>query len=454
LKKTTLFFVFIVLGIVIAYDFPLYYSIIALLFAFVFKAFIDSIGKKIGYLEIISAYATLLWLVGPVIAYAIFNEYDNQASLWESFMPMPANDYFAYALPGTMLFVLGLRITIFDSGVNMTNQIKNIKSYLSGKSNISITLISIGLSTAFFEAYFPVSIRNVVSNISFMLYIGLFYAIYSSFRRKGAVLVLVSSVAIAQSILSGMFGTLIFLTTLSILIFLSGKKVSLFVKVSTTSVGIFIILLMSSIKGDYRKATWSGLDRSGDSGLYWQLIVERLLNPSQIFSADKLYLIAVRVNQGQLVAKTMQYVPQTQDYVYGQTIVEALASALVPRFVWKDKPLVGGGDKACRFLGDCESSTYGNSFNITPLGEAYVNFGQFGGAIFMFFYGLLFNFLFNKALQMSIKRPTIILWLPLVFISFFTMENDIIAFTNTFAKSSLFVFFVFVFFQVFFKIKL
>jgi hypothetical protein len=63
----------------------------------------------------------------------------------------------------------------------------------------------------------------------------------------------------------------------------------------------------------------------------------------------------------------MDYVPRKEPFANGETIITSLGAAVLPRFVWQDKPEIGGRDMICRFLGDCHKLKY--AYDIGQLGE-------------------------------------------------------------------------------------
>src|SRR5450432_2035180 len=119
-----------------------------------------------------------------------------------------------------------------------------------------------------------------------------------------------------------------------------------------------------------------------DPAYYVQLVSERLLDPSTLLEPNRLFLGAVRMNQGWLVAQTMYKVPAKFDFAYGETIWQSIAAAIVPRFLWPDKPESGGKANLKRFWG---FDLVGFSMNIGPFGEGYANFDVVGGIVYMFF---------------------------------------------------------------------
>jgi len=52
---------------------------------------------------------------------------------------------------------------------------------------------------------------------------------------------------------------------------------------------------------------------------------------------------------------------------------------------------------------------------LSSMGDAYINFGTFGGCIFMFFLGLLFSEVLNGFQKYSRYYPFLLLFTPLVF---------------------------------------
>ncbi len=415
---------------------------------------INAIGKKIPFLEIIILYAFLTWLAMPVVAYQIFNEYNELSALWVTFMPIPAPQYFAYVLPASFAFAIGLKAPLPGENWSMAQYNHRLKKYLENKSYLGIYLIAAGFVATILLKISPEAIKNIVQNFAYLTYVGMFYVIYSPFKYKLRVVLICAGLTISQSIASGMYGELVFIGTMSSLILLAGKKISLSSKMLVVAGGALLVLFIQSIKFEYREGTWSGLERKADPGLFGQLILERITSPSEIFKPERLFNMSVRANQGNLVAKAMNYVPKFEPFAGGETILKAVAASLVPRFIWANKPKSGGADMVCRFLGDCDSASRGLSYNVGPIGEAYINFGRNGGIVFMFFYGLFFNFIFKRALVISQTKPSLILWFPLIFISFFTMENDVLSFINSFVKSAFFTYVMYKSVKLLFNISL
>ena len=413
-----------------------------------------NIGKRFNIIDIVVPLSTLTWLVMPVVTYNIFNESDSLAKLWDTYMKISSERYFTYALPATILFVLGLKIPFKEPNFHHKEYIDSLKSEMNGKSRVSLLFLLIGIIATLLVRITPEIFRNIVFNFSYLTFVGMFYAIFSNFKQKSLIISVCVFLLIAQVIVSGMYGPLIYIGIMTFLVISVAKGIGLKFKILGLAIGIFGIFLIQSIKGEYREAVWDGLNRGSDPVVFASIVVKKILNPVELFEPIRLFGMTVRANQGLIVADAMNYVPKNEPFAGGETITLAVISSFIPRFLWPSKPKAGGAENVCRFLGDCTSSKLGVSYNLGPIGEAYVNFGVLGGIIFMFFYGMFMKFCFVKVLRLSINFPTLLLWIPLLFIPVFSMENDVLSFVNSFLKSAFFCFVCYKGFYILFRIRI
>jgi hypothetical protein len=179
--------------------------------------------------------------------------------------------------------------------------------------------------------------------------------------------------------------------------------------------------------------------------------MNKIGKPEELFDANKLFFVSLRMNQGWLVATTMQRVPTYFDFAYGETIWQSVAAAIVPRFLWPDKPETGGKANLKRFWG---FDLRGFSMNIGPLGEGYANFDVTGGIFYMFFYALFFNFMLTLVVRLTEKRPTIILWIPFLFFYAIVVETDLLTTMGSLIKGIIFTWIIFRAYRIAFRIDL
>jgi len=316
---------------------------------------------------------------------------------------------------------------------------------------VGLILIAIGAVSGFLDFLSPNNLKEVFKLLDDLTYVGVFYVIYSPGKNKKYVVPGVIAVMISQTIITGMFGEFIYILACSLVLMLLGKQLKFRTKLFYCVAGIILIVIIQSIKMEYRERSWKQNGGKADPIYYAELFGERIFNPMSIMDPNKLFFISVRMNQGWLVAVTMDRVPKKYPFAYGETIASSVAASIVPRILWEDKPKVGGAENIKRFWG---YDIQGYSINIGTLGEAYGNFGITGGIIFMFFYGLFFNFALSGILKMSEKRPTLILWLPFLFYYAIGIETDLLTTMGSLIKGIFFTWMIFKVFDIGFRTDL
>ena len=131
------------------------------------------------------------------------------------------------------------------------------------------------------------------------------------------------------------------------------------------------------------------------------------LMPSRIAESN------VRINQGFIVTNAMAWVPAKEPFSNGAELYKILEAAFLPRIIAPDKLMAGDNSLVYKYTGLVIRR--GTSMSISSLGDAYVNYGTFGGCIFMFVLGWLFNIVLNGFQKFGADFPIILLFTPLVF---------------------------------------
>jgi hypothetical protein len=422
------------------------------LFFYFLLEFLYRIGQRVVVLDLIIISAIFTWLFMPVIFYHVYTKENYLAHLWVKYMPVSSNDYFSFAVPGTLCMILGLRIPLGKLSINNNPKVymQNVKELLSLKPNTGLVLIATGLVSSFLRFLTPASLEQIFYLMSHLTYVGFFYVMYSPNKYKRIIVISVIILLIGQALATGMFGEMVYMMALMFTLAIFGIKISYRRKLFFTIFAFLFVIILQSVKEDYRKKSW--LEGSGTDPVYFaELITDRITDPSLIANPDKLFFIAVRFNQGWLAANTMKMVPAKHPFADGETIWQSILASIVPRFLWPDKPEAGGKANLKRFWG---YNIKGYSMNIGPEGEAYANFGVTGGIIYMFFYGVFFNLLLSIILNLASKRPTLILWLPFLFLYVISVETDLLTTMNAIIKTSVFTLIIFRLFKSLFKIDL
>jgi hypothetical protein len=268
-------------------------------------------------------------------------------------------------------------------------------------------------------------------------------------RNKTLVLIAIFVVLIVRSILDGMFGELIFMTIMTMVLMMLGKRYSFLNKLLVLIAGIVLILIIQVIKPDYRAETWDKQAGGNEISIFMNIASSKLAHPSTLLNNEIVWFnFYSRFNQGLFISMVQKKVPRQIPYANGETIYLSLAGSIVPRILWPDKPEAGGAYNFKRFLG---IKLVGYSVGLSPYGEAWGNFGETGGIVFMFFFGLLFNFIFTGLLKISLKVPSVVLWFPIIFFYAVKIETDIFTMVNSLTQAIVFTWLMYKFFPKVFR---
>ncbi len=423
-KAIFIFCISLLVIILLATDLSIWEALSIVLFIYFFLDFLEILGKRIAILELINILASFTCLVMPVIFYHEYTRENAMAKLWFKYMLVDSENYFSFMVPAVIALAIGLRIPLGKLRINKDPQIymRNVVISLQNKSSTGLILIGIGFASGLLS-FLPIpSLNEFFYLMAHLTFVGVFYVLYSPNKHKKAVVIFVLSLMVAQTIAEAMFGELVFILACTVPLVLLGKNISFAKKFGIAVAGIFLIVVLQSIKVEYRKRlTMAGGE--SDPLYYGQLVTEKVTDPSKMMSEEQLFMTSVRMNQGWLIATTMKMVPNKFDFAYGETIATSVAAAIVPRFLWPDKPQAGGKANLKRFWG---YNIRGYSMNIGPFGEGYANFDKTGGVVYLFFYGLFYNLVLSLILKFSEKRPTIVLWLPFLFYFAIGVETDLL----------------------------
>ena len=404
-----------------------YYGISALcLFAFSASKFILTLGKKIPILELIYFLASAQWLLGPFFAYRLpvaFQKYD---------MAVSEQDYYLVLLPCMFAFSLGL------FWINQKSSIKNefdAKLVIYSK-RLAHQLMLTGLMVSFLGFLVPSSLRFAAYLVSGMFFIGIliYYANENNKNRKlylfmGLIWLLMGAAS------SGIFHTLILWGTVFFCFFSIQLKRRPLLKYGLIGLGIFSLFFLQSIKSEFRSRANSS-DANSISVLY-DVAIERFSSES-LFGKDdsELASVNVRLNQGWIIAKIIDYVPRVRPYDGGESILEAIENSILPRFLNPNKKRAGGQENFEKYTGEILDE--GTSMGISVVGEAYANFGAYAWA-FMLLWGAFLRWVLNILLKWSDNNGLIYFLIPLIFLQVIKAETELYVVLNHLLKTLMLV---------------
>src|SRR6185295_14013508 len=230
---------------------------LALLLYFLLE-FIDNLGNKIVIMDLAILLAILTCLVMPIFFYHIYNRGNYLAWLWKKYMPIDSDRYYSFALPAVLTMAAGIRFPFKKLRVNPNPKIylENVKVYLKNKPNLGLTLIGIGVFSGLLDFLSPTSLKQVFYLSEHLTYVGVFYVLYSPAAYKKMIVPGVIVLMITQSLVTGMFGEFVYMLACSLTLILLGIKYSFRLKLTVAALGIFLILILQSVKMDYRARSW------------------------------------------------------------------------------------------------------------------------------------------------------------------------------------------------------
>jgi hypothetical protein len=407
---------------------------------------LDNLGKGIVLREIIALHTVFICLVMPLVGYTYFTRANAMARLWIRYMPIPEEQYFNFALPAIAGFVVVLCWPLSDPrhtdyGESLQKVLRRARDIVPQKAVLGTVMVGIGMVS--FEAadYVPDALRFFFLLFFFAGFAGLLYVYYSpAYRLRKIVIGVFALFILVAALNSGMFTIVAYMGLTLFSFFFLGRKAKLWKKVSLFAIGGFLLVVIQMVKPDYRKQIWNGGYQGNKAVLFGTMFADKLTN-FKVESADVFFPLYYRTNQGFNVSLVMRRFPARHDFDYGSKIAVDVASALVPRFLWPDKPEAGGKFNMRYYAGFVIS---GWSTNVGPLGEAYGSFGPVGGVVYMMFLALFIRVAYSYVFKVAAKTPLLLFWIPVFFYQVtYSAETDTLQILNSILKSAFFVWLLF-----------
>ncbi|HIA12451.1 MAG TPA: hypothetical protein EYN69_10335 [Flavobacteriales bacterium] len=419
--------------------------------------FLDVLGRSIPMKELIVLLMLLQLIVTPVISYNYFGD--------ESYylMEVAENIYVDFVLLGIIAFIVGIYLKISPIQMDFNNLFDQINENKNKNGKIGITLILIGFASYFILPFVPPVFQFFVLLLSYVRFIGFFYLLFSNNKGKFIWLIIVFG-SFAYSIIGeGLFINL-FIWSLFLFIILSLQfRLTYIAKLALFIGGFFMIFFMQTFKDDYRKVIWGQAGQKeyakpfqkGEKtkqNIFLDMAADRVTSEEDIYEYSNFNKFIARLNQGWILTNVLNHVPMKEPFTGGSMLLEDITASLLPRFLNPSKRTSGGDygrEKFMRFTGRYLQE--GTRMTIGTFGDAYVNFGPGGGIAFMFAFGLALNLLLKYIYSLSLKRfPTLVLWLPFLFLYAMRAGNEFLMIFNYTLKSSLVVFLIFLVYKQYF----
>ncbi len=387
----------------------------------VMAEFVRRMDRGIPLLQITAAIATLQWLIGPTLTYYLGLVHGRY------FMYVPDSVYFHYTLPATCAYC----VCVLGFGGSLDQ--RRLLGFVSRDHyfGVGLLLVAVSFASQFAAGFMPSGLAFLFHLCSQVRYVGALYFLFSNHRARYVLAVAACAPLFFASAESGMFHDLILWLAMLSTFWIARRKWNLLPKLLFIMIGGLFVFTIQVIKQDYRVK----LDAGKDPSLVGQVI--GAISQKRFLEDDVLSLATARLNQGWIISATMLNVPYREPFAGGETIKTAVLAAFMPRLLFENKKGAGGQENFRRFTGlPIQQET---SMGISPLGEAYVNYGVEGGIAFMAVFGICFSLLYRFVATKVVRHPDLIFWIPLIFYQGIKAETEMIVVVNQLVKGSVIV---------------
>lgn len=404
--------------------------------------FISNFSKTSIIPDIIALYSCFLYLMGPYLGYKYFFKAFEPAVIMNQWMRVSKEDYYAYALPAIILFMIGLNLVrISNEDSLLRDAIYRLKNSVNLKMGIYFIMVGVA---SFYLRYIAPEFLQYVFTILFLFVFAGFLILY--FSRKGGWLRYLFLIGICLWILyygirSGMFTIVFYMGVTLVGIIFIGKNISIPKKGLALAIGFILTITLQFVKSNYRLLIRRGVEKEMTVGTFMTLYGQTLSNVNKASSLENLFSLYLRFNNGYNLSLVMNRIPQRQPFDHGEALFKSVIASFVPRLFWPEKPMSGGIFNMNYYAG-IKIDSY--STNVGPIGEAYGSFGRTGGSVFMLFFGLALGLMHRIVVSLSYGKPILLIFMPVLFYEvIFCMENDTMQALNSFVKTAFLLYVLF-----------
>ena len=404
--------------------------------------FMVGLNKSPNVLPVMVLLGILQCFLIPAFLYTVMEHSEQATTEWHELK----DTYLVYGMASVIALVLGFYLPIqpFRNAIS-----DNVSTEFNIHSSFVPICFFLGIVSIIIRNYVPLGLNFLFYLLSSTLYISCAAAIWSQHKYTLPILCIALFVLFCSALNIKFLGIDLIITTVKgsayefvywigvfLIFYISRSKLNLYKKLAMVLVGFIFVFIVQVIKPSYRyyilEHNTSELTVSFGFEYFYDLILHRI--PRHVRHLDKNGYMLDRLNQGQHIIRAMDHVPVKEPFALGETIYEAFMASLVPRLIWPDKPIAGGEDKYYRFTGKHQPKD--TSYNLGPIGEAYINFGLIGGVIFLFCYGFFWRLSYQALILISKKHiPYLLYFFPFIFMAVIPVETDLLTVLNHFVKS-------------------
>jgi hypothetical protein len=386
-------------------------------------------NDTIPVLEVMLLIASSQWIIGPLI------DYQTEVTHYQMHMYVSEDRYMEITVPLFYIFTLATLQFIKFSPINK----EALKQILTKHKNFPLYIIGIGFVFNLINPFVPVSLAFVsylTINLS-LIGLGLLYFLNITWINKFIITGIVFIPITYSSISTGMFHDLIIWGLFTFIFMNLAKPLPLAYKIIIITVSISFLFILQLVKNDYREI----ISDSSFRGNKFEVFIDLLVGNQDLKRANEEININganARLNQGWIISKIYERIPSKKDFIGGETIIDAIDAAVMPRFLFPDKKKGGSGRETFTLLTGFELNKR-TAMGVSLLGEFYANYGFYGSIIAFIIWGKLLNFIVFAFGKLQKKSPIILFCLPIVFFQVIKAETDLTTVLNHLVKSIIFI---------------
>jgi hypothetical protein len=325
-------------------------------------------------------------------------------------MKIPEGPYFSYVIPAVVAFIIALHINAGKYKGEIVNE-ERVRLFVDKNPILPYYFIAIGFVASIVSGFFSSDLAFVFYLLGSFKFVGLFLLVMGTKQLKLLPSILVIGSIIGSSLSSGMFHDLLTWLIFCAAVYGIRYKFALRTKMIGLGIFIFMALTVQVLKATFRSSLGSNDNTSG-AELFAQAYEEKS-DEGGLFNLNSLASSNVRINQGFIITNIMYTVPDMVPFEHGEEMYRIIESAIMPRILDPNK--LNAGDRNIFMKYSNVQLAPGTSMALSSIGDAYINFGVFGGVIFMFVLGLFYSEVLNVFYKQSFTYPVLLLFVPLVF---------------------------------------
>lgn len=387
--------------------------------------------------ELFLSLYSLQYLFSPALMYNGLEDYTIYR------MQIPADQYFNFIIPAFIIFSLGFAV-FFKSSEFKVNQ-EDINKWLEKNSKVPFVFIAIGFVAPFLYYVLPAQLNFIIYLLESLKYIGLFILISSSKKLNVLPLVVIYFFVVVSSFAGGMFHDLLIWIVMLGLIISFRYKPKIHFKLIGTAFFVLFAIFIQSLKKDLRDKIWD--EKSSVSIDMITSLAESKFGDGSDSVANMLILGegVNRINQGWVLASTINNVPASVGHTHGELITSYLFAATLPRFLAPNK--MKGGNTEYFNIYSGHTTNEGTVMVLGLFAESYIEFENWGAYVYVFCFGMMYGYFLNAFKKNSKSYPIIPIFALLVFIYPIRPDCDTQTALGHLFKTSLFLFLMFKFFK-------